>query len=98
MDSTFPDSFWARMEQLIEDAVNRSLDARMPVFVQAMEYVMAVSDSRRQGGQDDEVSRVSVDSHHNSQPQSQQTNDAEADSPDATSASHVEVSIPSTPK
>jgi hypothetical protein len=92
--STFPDSFWARMEQLVEDAVNRSLDARMPVFVQAMEYVMAVSDSRRQQGGHDEASSASVDSHS---PQSQQSND-EVAAPDGTaSVLHVEVSTPSAP-
>jgi hypothetical protein len=91
--STFPDSFWARLEQLVEDAVNRSLDARVPVFVQAMEYVMAVSDSRRQGG-NDEAPRVSVDSHS---PQSQQSNDEVASPDETASVLHVEVGTPSAP-
>jgi hypothetical protein len=51
---TFPDAYWARLEEIVQQAVNRTLDERMPIVVQAMEYAMAVKESRRRG--DDEAS------------------------------------------
>jgi hypothetical protein len=51
----FSDAYWARLEEIVKQAVNRSLDERMSVVVQAMEYAMTVNESRLRDG-DDEAS------------------------------------------